>query len=195
VRYAQMDRSVCEAELAHRNVAFAPVTDARGVLAPVRLTGPLRGVTYHSALPAAQRGTASIEIMDCRLVLALDDLAALLARHGVLDVVHVSAYRPAPKRRVPPGALGHRHEAALALDLAKLVRRDGTVLDVEKDFHGAVGARTCPPPPSASDLRQLACEIADAHLFNVELTPNYNWRHRNHFHLEVTPRVKWFIVR
>ena len=35
---------------------------------------------------------------------------------------------------------------------------------------------------------------ADAHIFNVELTPDYNWPHRNHFHLEVTPKVKWFLV-
>ncbi|MFO0006556.1 MAG: hypothetical protein ACK559_36105 [bacterium] len=26
------------------------------------------------------------------------------------------------------------------------------------------------------------------------LTPNYNWPHRNHFHLEVTSGVKWYIV-
>ena len=36
--------------------------------------------------------------------------------------------------------------------------------------------------------------MAFSSLFNVALTPDYNWAHRNHFHLEVTPRVKWFLV-
>ncbi len=26
------------------------------------------------------------------------------------------------------------------------------------------------------------------------LTPDYNYPHRNHFHLEVTAGVKWFVV-
>ena len=42
--------------------------------------------------------------------------------------------------------------------------------------------------------RASVCDAAAAHLFNVELTPNYNWAHRNHFHLEVTPSVTWFMV-
>ena len=29
---------------------------------------------------------------------------------------------------------------------------------------------------------------------SVELTPDYNWQHRNHFHLEVTANVRWFLV-
>jgi hypothetical protein len=28
----------------------------------------------------------------------------------------------------------------------------------------------------------------------VILTPNHNRPHRNHFHLDVTPGAKWFIV-
>jgi hypothetical protein len=196
VRYAEMVRSACEAELGRRGVAFTSVstTDARGVLAPVRLAGTLHGVAFHSPVPERQRARSPLEIMDCRLALALDDLAATLERHDIVEVVHFSAYRPAPARRVSPGALGRRHEGGLALDAAKFVKKDGTVLDVQKDFHGRIGARTCPAPGSPTELHALACEIADQHLFNVELTPDFNWRHRNHFHLEVTPRVKWFLV-
>ena len=196
VRYAEMDRASCEAELARRGVAFTSlsVDDARGVLAPVRLGGPLHGVTFHSHVPERMRARSPLEIMDCRLALALDDLAAVLERHDVVEVVHYSAYRPAPARRVPPGALGRRHEGGLALDAAKFVKKDGSVLDVDKDFHGAIGARTCPAPSSPTELRALACQIADLHLFNVELTPDYNRKHHNHFHLEVTPHVRWFLV-
>jgi hypothetical protein len=39
------------------------------------------------------------------------------------------------------------------------------------------------------------CAAADAHLFTTILTPNYDRAHYNHFHLEVTPEVKWHLVR
>lgn len=33
-----------------------------------------------------------------------------------------------------------------------------------------------------------------ARLFTVVLTPNHNRAHKNHFHLDLTAGVKWFIV-
>ena len=200
-RYAQLDRAACEAALTQRGVPWVAVPEARGVLAPVRLAGPIRGVAYHSSIPEKDRPTSPIEIFDCRLVLALDDFASLLAQHDVVEVLHMSAYRPPPSKRWPAGKIGQRHDGALALDAGVFVRRDGTRLDVEKDFHGRIGARTCgpstgprPATPEAVALRQIVCEAADAHLFQVELTPDYNWQHRNHFHLEVAAKVGWFLV-
>jgi hypothetical protein len=46
----------------------------------------------------------------------------------------------------------------------------------------------------ASELRKIVCDAADAKIFNVELTPDYNRAHRNHFHLELTAGVRWFMV-
>ncbi len=200
-RYGQLGASACMNELWRRKIPFVRVGSARGVAAPVRLRGPLGGVSFHSALPERARASSVYEIFDCRLVLALDDFARILRKFDVVEVVHYSAYRPPPTRGWSPGKIGHRHSGALALDAGKLVRRDGTVLDVEKDFHGRIGARTCgakagpvPATPEALALRGIVCEAADAHLFNVSLTPNYNWQHRNHFHLEVTSGARWFIV-
>jgi hypothetical protein len=48
--------------------------------------------------------------------------------------------------------------------------------------------------PAATELRSILCEAVAQHLFNVVLTPNYNREHHNHFHLEVTAGVKWFLV-
>ena len=199
-RYSRLDRSSCEAELRRRQIGFVLVAEARGVLAPVRLTGPLHGVTYHPALPASQRPSSPYEILDCRLVLALDDFSTILARYDVVDVVHFSVYRP-PSARWPAGRMGHQHDGALAIDAGWFKRKDGSVLQVERDFHGRIGASTCGPgtgpwpiTAEATTLRHIVCEAATAHLFNVELTPDYNWQHRNHFHLEVTPSVRWFIV-
>ncbi len=200
-RYAQLDRAAWEAELTQRGIPFTPVADARGVLAPVRLAGPIRGIAYHSGIPEKDRATSPYEIFDCRLVLALDDFSALLAQHDVVEVLHLSAYRPPSSKRWPAGKIGQRHDGALALDAGVFVRRDGSTLNVEKDFHGRIGARTCgpstgpsPATPEAIELRRIVCEAADAHLFQVELTPDYNWQHRNHFHLEVTAKVGWFLV-
>ena len=194
-RYAGLDQEKCEAELKKRSIAFKRVDTARGVVAPVRLEGPLSGVTFRSNLNASQRKTAVIEIYDCRLVLALDDFAKILAKHDVNEVIHLSVYRPVGKKVSLKNGVGRRHGGALAIDAAVFKTSDGKSLNVLKDFHGAIGAKTCPPPASATELRKIACEASDARLFNVLLTPDYNWAHRNHFHLEVTSGARWFFVR
>jgi hypothetical protein len=193
-RYAGLDRASCEAELQRRHISFERVGEARGVVAPLRLTGPLSGVTYRSNLSPAQRRTAAIEIYDCRLVLALDDFARVLARHGIVEVIHLSVYRPVSSK-IPLKGAGRRHGGALAIDAAIFKTKDGRTLSVEKDFHGRIGAKPCPAPATASELRQIACEANDARLFNVLLTPDFNWAHRNHFHMEVTAGVPWTLVR
>jgi hypothetical protein len=200
VRYARLSLDACEGELTHRGVPFSRIDKARGVLAPIRLTGPLRGVSFHSVLAPARRAESPFEILDCRLALALDDFALILAKHGIVEVVHLSMYRP-PPRPWPEGRVGERHGGGLAIDAGQFKKADGTVLDVEHDFAGAVGTTTCGPravQPStvaSAELRSIVCEAAEAHLFNVELSPNYNAKHKNHFHLEVTPSVRWFLVR
>jgi hypothetical protein len=201
-RYAALDRPSCEAELGRRQIAFERVGEARGVVAPLRLKGPIGGVEFRSMLPLAQRRTSPYEIYDCRLVLALHDWARVLARHEVVEVVHYSVYRPPPAKAVLHGP-GRRHSGALAIDAAIFKTKDGATLNVEKDFHGRIGGKPCGAgngganglPAQAVTLRQLVCEAADAQLFNVMLTPDYNWPHRNHFHLEVTAGARWVLVR
>jgi len=200
LRYAKLDRTACEAELTRRSVPFVAVDTARGVLAPVRLTGPLHGVTFRTGLPKSQRATSPWEIVDCRLALALDDFAVQLAAHDVQQVIHFSVYRP-PVESWPAGKLASRHPGALAIDAGSFVKKDGTTLEVERDFHGHIGALTCGPgagpdrtTPQAVELRRILCDAAAARLFNVVLTPDYNRPHHNHFHLEVTAGARWFVV-
>jgi len=200
LRYGRLDRVACEAELVRRAIPFTPVDEARGVLAPVRLRGALHGVTFRTALPESQRATSPWEIVDCRLALALDDFAAQLAAHDITQVIHYSIYRP-PVASWPGSKLASRHPGALAIDAGTFVKKDGTKLEVERDFHGHIGAHTCgpgtgphPATPEALELRRIVCDAADARLFNVALTPDYNWPHRNHFHLEVTAGASWFVV-
>jgi hypothetical protein len=199
VRYGALAPDACYAELDARKIGYARET-ARGVAAPVRLTGALHGVTFAADVADKEVATTPYAIVDCRLVLALDDFAALLAKHDVVKVRHYSMYRPPPKDW-PADKVGTRHDGALAIDAARFSRSDGTSLDVVKDFHGAIddatcgsGARPHPATDAAIELRAILCEAVDARLFNVVLTPNYNKEHHNHFHLEVTAGVKWFLV-
>lgn len=199
VRYAAMTADDCMAELDKRSIGYTKET-AKGVLAPVRLTGPLHGVTFRTDLKDEQRATTPWEIADCRLVLALDDFSQILEKHDVVEVRHYSIYRVAPKSW-PDDKIGGQHNGGLALDAGRFIRKDGTTLDVLKMFHGKIGDKTCGdgagPHPTTADskeLRAILCEAVDAHLFNVVLTPDFNRPHRNHFHLEVMAGVHWFLV-
>jgi hypothetical protein len=198
VRYAQLSQADCEAELESRKIDFIRET-GNAVLAPVRLTGALHGVVFRTDARDKDRQTSKYEIADCRLALALDDFAEILSRHDIVEVRHYSMYRP--PRSWPEGKLGTRHDGALAIDAGRFVDKAGAVLDVDRDFHGAIGARTCgdgaaprPATAAALTLRAILCEAVEHRLFNVVLTPNYNRPHKNHFHLEVTAGVTWFLV-
>jgi hypothetical protein len=197
-RYAQLSQADCEAELGSRQIDFIRET-ALGVLAPVRLTGRLRGVEFRSNASAKRRQTSRHEIVDCRLVLALDDFAEILSRHGIVEVRHYSMYRP--PRRPSDAPYGKRHGAALAIDTGRFIDATGAELDVDKDFNGAIDAKTCgegavpePATDAALTLRAILCEAVERRLFTVVLTPNYDPPHKNHFHLEITPDVTWFLV-
>ncbi|MBK7076672.1 MAG: extensin family protein [Myxococcales bacterium] len=195
VRYGALTPDACMAELTARQIPFVAET-ADGVAMPVRLQGPLRGVAFHGGGPEADRATSPHEIADCRLVLALDDLAQLLAAHDVVEMIHYSMYRR------PRAGKSSEHNAGMAIDVGRLRLADGTTLSVLDDYHGRIGAPSCgkrarPRRPTArtTALRAIVCEVAAQYLFNVVLTPNFNRPHRNHVHLDLTAGKRWFIVR
>lgn len=198
-KYARLTQDECEAELTTRKITFTRET-AKGVLAPVRVSGRIHGVLFRTDQDEAKRSTSAWELADCRLVLALDDFAAILATHDVVEVRHYSMYRP-PGKSWPENKIAAQHAGALAIDAARFIKSDGTYLDVLKHFHGSIGAHTCgegagphPATPEAKELREILCDAVTQHLFTVVLTPNYNRPHRNHFHLEVMAGVEWFLV-
>jgi hypothetical protein len=200
--YAALLPEPCLAELARRQIPFRREPVARGVRIPVRLTGKLGGVLYRSDFPDAERPRVPWEIFDCRLVLALDDFSETLRAHAIVEVRIFSAWRP-PSKSWPVTSWGKRHEGALAVDVREFKKESGASLVVLDQFNGKLGATLCgpgavppnPETPEADELHEIACAAADSHLFNSVLTPNYNPPHKNHFHLEVTPDVDWFLVR
>ncbi|MET0794494.1 MAG: hypothetical protein ABW061_23440 [Polyangiaceae bacterium] len=200
--YAALDADACLAELSQRHIPFQREEPKRGVKIPVRLSGKVGGVLYRTDYPDSERPSVPWEVFDCRLVLSLDDFSETLRAHAVAEVRIFSAWRP-PAKSWPMTEWGRRHQGALAVDVRELRKDTGEVLNVLRDFHGKLGSAQCTPaaPPPAPDsaeareLHALVCETAEAHVFNSILTPNYNPEHRNHFHLELTPDVDWFMLR
>lgn len=199
-RYGQMTQDECEAELTARSIGFTREPTSRGVRAPVRLTEKLHGVEFRTDETEARRQTSPYEVGDCRLILAMDDFAKILEAHDIVQVRHYSMWRP-PGKSWPEDKDATRHAGALALDAGRFTKANGKTLDVDRDFHGRIGAKTCgedarprPATPDALELRAILCEAAALHVFNVMLTPNFNRPHHNHFHLEVTSGVKWFLL-
>jgi Extensin-like protein C-terminus len=96
-------------------------------------------------------------------------------------------------------APGTRHPAGLAIDVAKVHKRDGRWLSVQGDYHGRLGAKTCgegaamPEAAEARELHALVCESSIRGTFTYVLTPNYDATHADHFHMEIKPGVRWFL--
>jgi Extensin-like protein C-terminus len=201
-RYAALSPNACLAELSQRGIPFTREPPTRGVEIPVRITGKVGGVLYRTDFPDRERGKVPWEIFDCRLVLSLDDFGEVLREHSVVEVRIFSCFRP-PAKSWPMTDWGKRHEGALAVDVRELRKDNGEALNILDQFHGRLGATPCgpgavppnPDSPEAKELHEIACAAADSHLFNSVLTPNYNPPHKNHFHLELTPDVDWFMVR
>lgn len=199
-RYAALGPADCAQELDARAIAHEPLTPRLGITSPVRLRGPLSGVSFRTLWPEPARARTSFEIYDCRLVLALDDFAKLLRARGIIDVMIFSAYRPPPAGWSE--AVGMRHEGGLAIDIGYFRKADGTALNVEQDFMPRHRERVCvpgPPPRDATrssiELRKIVCEASSAELFHLVLTPSYDRVHRDHFHLELAPDKTDFVVR
>ncbi|HVU00903.1 MAG TPA: extensin family protein [Polyangiaceae bacterium] len=199
-RYANLSNEDAFAALAERSIAFERVDSAPGVRAPIRLAGPLHGVWIHSALPEEARKSTPFEILDARLALALDDFAAVLARHDVVELVHFTMYRPGDDAREGDTSGKARHPGGMAIDVGALRKRSGALLTVQTHWPAAIGARTCGeggrhlPARRGRELLSLACEAKDLRLFHVILTPHFNRAHRDHLHLEIKPETKWFLL-
>jgi hypothetical protein len=81
-----------------------------------------------------------------------------------------------------------QHSFATALDIHEL-RGSGLDANVSTDWIINKTSRICPGAPQGDKdalLHKLACALLDQHVFNVILTPNYNDRHRDHFHVDLT---------
>jgi hypothetical protein len=197
LRIANLSPAACRAELARRTLPVKRFGGATpGIATAVRLTGPLGGVRF-----LAPGGKSPYGLLDCRLALLIDELAPLLAEHGVSAVRADNFYRPRahlPGRRRTPS----QHAHGLAIDVTGFVLTDGRTLDVEREWPADIGAPACGPEARASAptdaaiaLRNLVCEVARRGFFHDVLTPNYDRAHRNHIHMDIKRGVRTASVR
>jgi hypothetical protein len=199
-KHASMSRESCLVDLRRLGVRFREAGPARGVLAPIRLEGPLGGVVWRTELSAAERATSPHELVDCRLALALHELGPALAARGIDEAVVHSFWRP-PPASWPLDRANVRHPGGLAVDVKRFGRGKAKDLVVARDWRPAIGAPPCasgarldPPTTEAAELRALFCELARERRFTSMLSPNYDRAHHDHFHLELRPGVRWRIV-
>jgi hypothetical protein len=198
VRYAAMSSGACVAELRARRVRFEHTSSDRKlarVATPVRFEPTLGGVRFdrtHPSLEPEQPGP----LADCSLVLALTDLANIVRRHDVVAVRYLSMHRRGR------GAPHRGHGGGVAIDVTGFQMADGAELDIKRDFGGhGIGSRTCgpqapePKTPRAVTLRKIVCDLDRARAFNLVLTPHYDFRHRDHLHLEVRGKIRWFLTQ
>jgi hypothetical protein len=192
VRYSNLERQPCLSALRERGIPFSSAPDRKTIDTPVMLAGRLHGVQLEFARNAQQH-----DVLDCRLLLALDDLAKIASAQAIAVVRYNSIFRPSRARGRVQGHLG-----GVAIDVTELVKQDGTVLNVRKDFAGnGIGSATCgeqakpPKPGKAAELRGFVCALDQARIFNLLLTPHYNYRHQDHFHIEVRRGIRWFLTQ
>lgn len=200
-QYANLSDAEALAELERRQIPHRRLTEKiHGVRTPIRLTGPIRGVFIHSVLPEAERATTPFEILDARLALALDDFCAILQHHDIVEIVHFTMYRPAAELREDPNKPQTRHPGGMAIDVGAMKKKNGDWLAVGPHWPASIGAQTCGRGARklvsrrGRELVSILCETSDQRIFHYMLTPHFNREHNDHWHLEIKPAVKWFLV-
>jgi hypothetical protein len=162
--------AACLTELAARGIGFSKTKALLGVHTPVRLDAPLGGVRFRST--DGRRFEA-----DCRLVLALSEIAPELRALGVSEVRYSGTY---VYRYSRVGRLSN-HAYGLAIDVHALTI-DGRVYDVKRDFERGEGCSE-----DVSPLNRVACRVRARRIFPEQLGPDDNADHHDHFHFGLRP--------
>ena len=160
----------CLAELAARGVRFSRSDPVLGVATPVRLEGTILGVRFYSL-------EKKPFVIDCRLALALSEIAEDLRVLGVTEARYSGAY---VYRTSQPGRMS-LHAYGLAIDLHEF-KVSGEGLLVKAAFER--GRRCASELPL---LNQIACRIRGRRLFHEQIGPDDNAAHHDHFHLGLRP--------
>ncbi len=190
----RMNQRTCHLLLNQLEVPFAAVAarEAPEVAIPVRLTGPVAGVTF--SIPwSDDLDRDHHAIWDCRLVAAFVPIAEFLHAHGVTEVQYFSALRRGKIVRKKPSS---QHNVGLALDLLGWRGPDLPLATVEdtyprgrlRECPRGVGAPGGPVPvgsPPGDLMLALVCQAHARGLFHTMLTPDHDRDHRNHLHLDL----------
>jgi hypothetical protein len=187
-----MDEVGCSKVLKKAKVSFVKAPGAPKIEHPIILTGPIEGVHFDTGRPYAQRTIAAGDAIDCRLAVALIDLAKTVKKHTITTVLVKSFHRPT--QVVLDAGAPLRHRIGFAIDIAGFKTKKGQVWNVEHDFHGKIGQQTCgtaaakPNPDSkvSRELWAMFCQISATEAFDSGINPNYNASHFDHIHFDLT---------
>jgi hypothetical protein len=180
----------CIAELGRAGVPFVGAGPVRGIATPIQVTGPIGGVRLISR---ARRPA----LMDCELARALADAAPTLRDLGVTGLAFSGTY---DYRNVRGSGNLSGHAFGLAIDVHQIETAAG-LIDVEREYphdrdrwpsygRGVHSVGSCLGAPATEPgrlLRTLTCQLASRDTFRLIITPDDNYDHRNHLHLEAYP--------
>jgi hypothetical protein len=204
-----------------RKLPVKPVAgQPSGIETPLELTGPLHGV--HFELPrgvyglldcrmalllddlAEQLSVMGIVGVEVNNIYRPGSELPLKSGEGFRSTAKPTRPKPvrrtSSKRRKPPPKAAAKplrpsqHAFGLAIDIMEFRLADGRTLNVERDWHGTLGAPVCGPGSQVTDgdaagilLRNVTCAISRAGLCNHLITPNRDEAHRNHLHCDIAP--------
>jgi hypothetical protein len=187
----------CLGMLRSQGVEFSEGPSLKGVRTPVTLDG-------NRFTPRLRpRGGRPAE-MDCQLAVALVQARPIFRNLGISEMEYSGAYDYRNRRGTSKLST---HAAGLAIDVH--VFHDGDrKLPVARVFEkaparwraleaGKVGLRSCigePRTNGARTLRTLACRLRLDQAFRVIITPDDNWDHRDHFHIEARPDLASWVT-
>ncbi len=187
--------SSCLEQLDELGIVWTAAPPTPGVATPVTVMLPLGGMPFRG-IGGNLRTTL---LMDCKLAVALHRMVQLLAARGVVEVhdLGIYNYRCIAGGTPPDCPSGiSMHGRALAVDIAALVISGEDTVSVSEDWVIDVDGNTCTARERSwrdAFLHEALCEIYDAAIFTIHLSPNYNEAHRDHWHLDLTPDAAGFI--
>lgn len=149
---------------------------------PVLLTPVIHGVTFR---PTDLEQEPEVLQVSCLLGLALEETAAMLSERAVTDVAHYGTYGC---KTIDEGSQLSEHAVGRAIDLAVFRTTSGDALSVLDDWRSDPDEQH---EPGHLFLAELVQSLYDERVFNVILTPEFNADHHNHFHLDLTPGVRF----
>ncbi len=178
--------SECETELARAGITFRaaslPVHKGKG--AKVECGAP-QVVTYLRG-PGKIAYNAS-PLLTCSMALALASFERIVQKEALTSfgspVARIDQIGTYSCREVAayPGTVSE-HSYANAIDLERFVLKNGTTIEVLRDFDLGEGT---PKKLAGSFLRAVSRRANDEDVFSHVLTPFFNADHRNHFHLDL----------
>lgn len=176
----------CLAALDEAEIPYELVTEAleTPTPTPVRITGPVGGVTYAPMRPEHP------VLVSCEMAARLPHLSRIARREGTTRIIIMSSHRTRPSISF--------HRLGMALDIYAFETNRGA-LSVNDHFLETPAHRTCEADPPedwrAAALQRIACRLAASRRFSSVLTPNYNDGHRDHFHVDIRPDDDRVFVR